>query len=129
MEEFYEAIRQLGVFSGLLATRMSQKIRIRRGRPNQQNLGDLVLGLAIVYSGVSGKPFTFQRFKNTAGQYEPITDGHRFVWCLIECLRPQLSEHVQLTGRGVATECERTVAVLRDLNRPRQPRSNKTEKC
>jgi len=81
----------------------------RRGRPNQVQLGNLISTLAMIYEAWSDKKFTFQRFKNSQGEYEPITEGHQFVCHIINLVNSFLLENEKIPPESVATECERAV--------------------
>jgi hypothetical protein len=52
-----------------------------RGRKSSEKLTAFVTGLILVFEKFSKKKFTVLRYRNDRGQYEAITDGHRFVVC------------------------------------------------
>jgi len=116
-------LRYEDAFEPLLALRhaastgMAEATGGKPGRPPNTELDSFVMGLAIEFQRLSNKPFTFDRYKNEAGEYEPLTSGHRFVCAVIDHIKDQIDPPV--TSTNIATAAERAVSTLREMDRQR----------
>jgi len=117
-DEFVSIVQQFAVFARKEFERLKlQKTKKRKtGRPKREALRSFVSSLALIFEKYSGQRFTFDRFRNSEGQYEPITLGHRFVWAVMEPMLPRFAPEDSISATAVAMECERTVKFLRGLH-------------
>jgi len=105
LEEAAETIDQVSHSLNLYRTEVQarrKRAASRRGRKRNDSLRSLVFGLACLYERYSQKRFTFFRHRGPAGDYVPVTDGHRFV------LRAaQVWIGITIDEKSFAVECER----------------------
>lgn len=115
LDSFVEDLKLLGLAAQDSELRARAESRKKRGRPRQSAIDHYVLGLALIYSVYSKKPFTFQRFKNSEGIHQAITPGHQFVSCIVEGMMREPDEHPlwRISESALVTACERAVTRLR----------------
>ena len=113
LEEAAETIDQVRHSLNLYRTEVQarrKRAAPRRGRKRNDSLRSLVFGLACLYERYSQKQFTFFRHRGPAGDYVPVTDGHRFV------LRAaQVWIGTTIDEKSVAVECERVRSQINEF--------------
>jgi hypothetical protein len=112
LEEVAETIHRVSHSLNLYRTEVQarrKRAAPRRGRKRNDSLRSLVFGLACLYQRYSQKRFTFFRHRGPAGDYVPVTDGHRFV---LRAAQVWIGNAID--GKSVAIECERIRSQLNE---------------
>lgn len=94
-----------------------------RGRPNFNAFKNFVKANIQFYEELSKLPFTLLRHKSTNGEYSPITEGHRFIAKLTECVNSDIRSYPDephitckhYTDKNIYNACEAALAELRNV--------------
>ena len=125
LDQIRGSIGELRDASDSAAWKMIEDIpRKLRGRPRKDDLGYLIKRLANLYEIWSEKKFTFDKFKDSEGEYGAITEGHQFVCHIIDTINVLQLGDDKISSKAVATECERAVKNLRSSSLLRKNPSN-----
>lgn len=65
---------------------LSNSHKMNKGRPSLETLYKYVYELAVLYKDLSKENFSIFRHKGEKGEYEPVTDGHKFIYIAIQLL-------------------------------------------